>query len=89
MAQPIDDTKVSIFPNFIIASPKSTSKSPLQIAVGQIWGEITKKRESQEKKARDPRAFFVVCKRDYFSLLIAAWAAASLAIGTLNGEQLT
>ena len=31
-------TKVRIF----LASPKSTSKSPLQISVGQIRGEITK-----------------------------------------------
>lgn len=38
-------------------------------------------------KAVLPLKVVLFLKKSYFSALIAAWAAASLAIGTRNGEQ--
>ncbi|MBO5776956.1 MAG: hypothetical protein J6R34_00730, partial [Clostridia bacterium] len=58
--------------------------------INKLYTSISRKSIcfSKTKKALNRVPFYLILE-DYFLSLIAACAAASLAIGTLKGEQLT
>jgi hypothetical protein len=54
----------------------------------KTWSPVKREARSKKKEVAD-NLLSLLCKVDYFFALIADCAAESLAMGTLNGEQLT
>ena len=54
----------------------------------KAWSPVKREARSKKKEVAD-NLLSLLCKVDYFFALIADCAAESLAMGTLNGEQLT